>query len=139
MYCRRQKRCNSGSGSVNIFVMPPVRRVSEEELRLFSDRIVRSLAERPAELAVAAHREEVASLVRRVGEASFYEMLGVDPAAPVLKVHEAYERVARQVHPSNAERLDLTGREGVLESALRARDRGLSHLELHRSPQGLRP
>lgn len=114
MYCRRQKRCNSGSGSVNIFVMPPVRRVSEEELRLFSDRIVRSLAERPAELAVAAHREEVASLVRRVGEASFYEMLGVDPAAPVLKVHEAYERVARQVHPSNAERLDLTGREGVL-------------------------
>src|SRR6185369_6686467 len=95
--------------------MPPMGRLSEEELRLFSDRIAASLAQRPVYLAVPVHRERVAELLRQVGEASFYDLLGVDPAAPALKVHEGYERTARLVHAAHAERLGLAGREGVLE------------------------
>jgi curved DNA-binding protein CbpA len=95
--------------------MPPVRRLSEEELRLFAARIAASLAERPVDLAAAEHREQVAVLLRRVGEASFYDLLGIDPASPVLKVHEGYERTARLVHADNAQRLSLAGREGVLD------------------------
>ena len=95
--------------------MPPVGRISKEELRLFSDRIAASLAQRPVDLAVPAHREQVAALLRQVGEASLYDLLGIDPAAPALKVHEGYERVARVVHADHAERLGLAGREGVLE------------------------
>ena len=64
---------------------------------------------------MAAHREWVASLLRRMGEATLYDLLEIDPASPLLKVHDGYERVARLVHPENAKRLDLMGREGVLE------------------------
>jgi len=95
--------------------MPSAGRVSEEELGLFSSRIAVSLVERPVELAAPAHRERVATLLRQVGEASLYDLLGVDMVASALKVYEGYERTARLVHPDNAQRLDLMGREGVLE------------------------
>lgn len=95
---------------------PPSRRfLSEEEYRLFFERIARSLAERPFRMDAAEHRERVAALLREVGEASFYELLGIDPSASAREVHESYERAARMVHPNNARRLDLVGREGVLE------------------------
>lgn len=67
------------------------------------------------ELAAPAHRERVAALLRQVGEASLYDLLGVETVSPALKVYEGYERTARLVHPDNASRLDLVGREGVLE------------------------
>jgi curved DNA-binding protein CbpA len=95
--------------------MLPLRRLSEEELRLFADRIAVNLVNRPLDLPVPEHRERVATLLRRMGEATLYELLEIDPTAPVLKVHEGYERVARLVHLDNAKRLDLMGREGVLE------------------------
>lgn len=90
-------------------------RLSQEELQLFSARIVRSLTERPLTLPAQDHREQVAGLLRQVGEGTFYHLLGIDPAAGAMEVHEAYERVARLVHRSHARRLNLTGREGVLE------------------------
>ena len=95
--------------------MFPLRRLSEEELRLFSDRIAATLADRPLDLPVKEHRERVASLLRRMGEATLYDLLEIDPTSPLLMVHEGYERVARMVHSENAKRLELMGREGVLE------------------------
>lgn len=90
-------------------------RVSEEELRLFGQRISRSLAERPLDLDPGAHREKVAALLRGSGEATHYEFLGVELVARAMEIHEGFERTARLVHPDHAARLGLTGREGVLE------------------------
>lgn len=90
-------------------------RLSEEELRLFLDRIARRVAERAPEVEPAAHRERVAGLLRQSGDASFYHLLGVAPTATAREVHEAYERVGGLVHPAQAQRLGLEGREGVLE------------------------
>jgi hypothetical protein len=92
-----------------------LRPVSDQELVLFSDRIGRSLAERPLEINVTEHRERVAGLLREVGGASFYQLLGVGAAASPERVHEGYERLARLVHPIHAPYLGLEGREGVLE------------------------
>ncbi|HSF43106.1 MAG TPA: DnaJ domain-containing protein [Thermoanaerobaculia bacterium] len=93
----------------------PNDRPSDEELRLFLERIARRLAEQPVGLDAPAHREKVAALLRKSGEASFYQMLGLQPTASALEVHEAYERTARLVHPSHARLLDLEGRQAVLE------------------------
>lgn len=54
-------------------------------------------------------------MLRQAGEVSFYQFLGVVPTATAQEVHEAYDQVARLVHPLNAGRLGLAGREGVLE------------------------
>jgi hypothetical protein len=90
-------------------------RLTEEELRLFSDRISRSLAERPQAMEVQAHRERIALLVREMGEATHYEFLGIEPTASALEVHEGFQRTARLVHPANAARLGFSGREGALQ------------------------
>lgn len=92
-----------------------VPRLSEEELRVFTAKVGRRLAERPLDLDPASHRERVAGLLRQAGEASFYQLLGIVPTAATQEVHEAYEQISRLVHPMNAERLGLGGREAVLE------------------------
>ncbi len=89
--------------------------LSQEEFQIFSARISRSLTERPLTVPAQEHREQVAGLLRQVGEGTFYHLLGIDPAARAMEVHEAYDRVARLVHPSHARRLNLGGREGVLD------------------------
>jgi len=89
-------------------------RPSEEELYLFSERIGRRLAEARVELEAAEHRQRVADLVRILGGATCYQLLGLSPAASLLEIHEAFDRTARLVHPANACRLGLEGREGVL-------------------------
>ncbi len=89
--------------------------VTPHQLALFSERIARSLAERPLELGAEEHRERVAAMLREVGGATFYQLLSLGPTASPEKVHEGYERVARLVHPSHAPSLGLEGREGVLE------------------------
>ncbi len=87
---------------------------SVEELRLFEERIARGLDERPLGLDAAAHGAEVSALVGKVGEASHYELLEVGPGASDQEVHDAYERLARRVHPRHARELGLAGKEGVL-------------------------
>src|ERR1700674_1361290 len=89
--------------------------ITPHQLALFSERIARSLGERPLEIGVTEHRERVAAMVREVGGATFYQLLSVGPTASPEKVHEGYERVARLVHPSHAPYLGLEGREGGLE------------------------
>ncbi len=93
----------------------PVQRPTEEEFRLFLDRIGRRLVDRPPDLDPGVHRERVAGLLRQAGEANFYQLLDIPSTARAQEVHEAYDRIARLVHPANARRLGLVGREGVLE------------------------
>jgi curved DNA-binding protein CbpA len=90
-------------------------RPTEEELRLFSARIAQRLADRPLDLDPSTHQQRVAGLLRQAGEASFYRLLDIVPTATFDEVHEAYDQTARLVHPANARRLGLAGREGVLE------------------------
>lgn len=85
-----------------------------EELGLFSERILRTLRERPLDLKPETHRERVAEVMRQLGD-TFYQLLGVEPSASDLEVHAAYERLARVVHPLHAERVGLAGKESVLE------------------------
>jgi curved DNA-binding protein CbpA len=109
-----------------------VHRPTDDELRIFSQKIERRLAEHPVDLDPEAHRERVAGLLRQVGEASFYQLLGLPPTAAAQEVHEAYEQVARLVHPANALRLGLVSREAVLEvlfERLTAAYLNLSHPE----------
>jgi tetratricopeptide (TPR) repeat protein len=89
--------------------------LSPQELSLFSERIARSLRQQPLDLDGEEHRELVAGLVRDLGEASHYRLLALGPSASGQKVQEGYERLARLVHPANARRLGLEGRERVLE------------------------
>jgi tetratricopeptide (TPR) repeat protein len=95
--------------------MEAPRGLTDEEYRLFSDRVGRGLKDRPLVVLPKEHREQVAELLRQVGDATFYHLLGIDPGSGARDVHEAYDRVARLVHPANARRLGLEGREGVLE------------------------
>src|SRR5689334_15285833 len=90
-------------------------RPTEDELRVFSERIAKRLAERPLDLDPGFHRERVAGLLRQVGEGSFYQLLDLPPTSTAQEIHDAYEQIARLVHPVNAPLLGLTGREGVLE------------------------
>ncbi|HTQ78609.1 MAG TPA: DnaJ domain-containing protein [Thermoanaerobaculia bacterium] len=89
--------------------------LSDEELGLFSTRVERGLASRPLALEPELHRQIVADLVSRVGNASFYDLLDLGPGATDAEVYEAYERLARIVHPSHARCLGLSGKEGVLK------------------------
>lgn len=90
-------------------------RPTQEELRLFSDRIARRLSDRPLDLDPTSHQHRVAGLLRQAGDASFYQLLDLVPTATAQEVHDAFEQVAQLVHPANARRLGLAGREGVLE------------------------
>lgn len=90
-------------------------RPTQEELRLFSERIERRLADCPLDLDPSSHQQRVAGLLRQAGDASFYQLLDLVPTATAQEVHEAYEQIARLVHPANARSLGLVGREGVLE------------------------
>lgn len=92
-----------------------MRELTEEEYRLFSERIARVLAERPLTMPAREHRERVAELVKLLGDGTFYHLLGIDPASGAREVHDAYDEVARLVHPSHAPRVGLEGREGVLK------------------------
>src|SRR5436305_14700989 len=92
-----------------------VHRPTDDELRIFSQKIGKRLVERPVDLDPEAHRERVAGLLRIAGEASFYQLLDLPPTSTAQEIHDAYEQIARLVHPVNAPLLGLEGREGVLE------------------------
>lgn len=83
-------------------------------LEKLSERIRGRLEEEPIELGEAEHRALVGDLLARFGGLDHYELLGVKPDASEAKIQEAYERIARRVHPSHAARLGLTGRAAAL-------------------------
>lgn len=80
----------------------------------FAERIGQSLKAEPLELEPEAHRRFLADLLARVGELSHYELLELDPEAAPEAIHQAFERLARRVHPSHAAGLGLEGREAAL-------------------------
>lgn len=90
-------------------------RLTPEELRLFSDRIAKHLADFPILLDQQEHLQSIADLLTKVGGSTYYDMLGVDTASSWSDIHEAYRTVASRVHPSNSYRLGLLGREGVFD------------------------
>lgn len=83
-------------------------------LEKLSERIRGRLEEEPIELGEAEHRALVGDLLARFGGLDHYELLGVRPDASEAKIQEAYERIARRVHPSHAARLGLAGRAAAL-------------------------
>lgn len=95
--------------------MEPTSRLTPEELRLFSARIEKHLAEFPVLLEKQEHLEKVADLLKKVGGSSLYDILGVETVASWQDIHEAYRTVASRVHPCQAYRLGMVGREGVFD------------------------
>lgn len=87
---------------------------SPEIVGRFAERIAKSLVEEPLEIDEAEHRDRVGRLLRGVGAMNLYELLGLELGSPLEEVHEAYRKVARWVHPSNAGRLGLEGKPGGL-------------------------
>lgn len=81
----------------------------------FEERIRRSLAERPLGLDPAEHRRRLVDRLSSFAGMTHYELLGVHPSASIDEVHAAYERVARETHPSQAADLDLGSARGGLQ------------------------
>lgn len=84
---------------------------SDAVLRRFSERIARQLEAKPLGLDAAAHRRKLAALLGDLGELNHYQLLGVEATASVDAIHEAYERVGRLAHPSQAEAIGLSGKD----------------------------
>jgi curved DNA-binding protein CbpA len=89
--------------------------IDPQVLSRFEERIRRSLAERPLGLDPAEHRRRLVDLLSCFAGMSHYELLGVHPSASIDEVHAAYERVARETHPSQAADLDLGSALGGLQ------------------------
>lgn len=89
--------------------------VPDEVLHLLRERIGRSLDEWPLELDSRGHREHVAALLARLGDSTYYELLDLEPTAGAEEIHDAYNRLARLVHPRHVGRLGLQGRHATLE------------------------
>ena len=94
---------------------PSPQDVSGDIVRRFAERVARSLEERPVDLAPQEHRERLADLIARLGEMSHYDLLGLPLDVTADEIHDAFDRLARQVHPLHADPLGLVGREGALE------------------------
>jgi hypothetical protein len=88
--------------------------VPPEVLRRLSYRVESSLAAHPLLIGGEAHRTRLRDLLATAGGLTHYELLGVEDSATPEQVHEAYDRLARLVHPSHAEALGLAGREPAL-------------------------
>jgi curved DNA-binding protein CbpA len=96
-------------------MLTPTHRPTPDEFRLFSERIKRTLRDRPIGLSVEDHKARAAMLLRGFGQSNYYEILGITAAASAAEVHEGFERVGRVVHPSHSPRLGLGDREALLE------------------------
>lgn len=94
---------------------PTPQDVSGNIVRRFAERVARHLEEHPVDLAPQEHRERLADLIARLGEMSHYDLLGLPVDVTGDEIHDAFDRLARLVHPLHADPLGLVGREGALE------------------------
>lgn len=74
---------------------------------IFARRIGESLAERPLELGDEELRTRVGRRLAASGGQTYYELLGIEPGADESATRDAFEEVAREVHPLHARRLGL--------------------------------
>lgn len=98
----------------------PGRDISAEDVtrvivQRFAARVGERLEEQPLKLDPETHRREVADLLARLGDLNHYQLLELPVDVAGEKVWDAYERLARRVHPSHAQGLELEGREGIFE------------------------
>ncbi len=94
----------------------PVGRGQTEELfARFLDKIEESLEREPIEIEVAQHRELLKNLIGRIGEISHFELLAIGPQSTDDEIHKGFFELGRLVHPSQAPRLGLKGKEGTLQ------------------------
>lgn len=85
----------------------------EQLLDRFERRIGGSLADKPLEIEREQHRELLGSLLGRMGEMTYFEMLAVTAQSSDEEIHKAYFELGRLVHPSHAQGLGLGGKEGA--------------------------
>ncbi len=85
-------------------------------LQRLHESVAESLAAQPLNRRPAEHRETVASLWQAQGELDYYQLLGLDRRAENddNAIHKGFAQMARQVHPSHAERLDLADKDEML-------------------------
>jgi len=77
-------------------------------------RIAQSLEDEPIAIDADQHRELLRNLFSRVGGMTHFELLAVSPHSSDEEVHKAFIELGRMLHPDNAARLGLGGKEGVL-------------------------
>ncbi|MDA8018014.1 MAG: tetratricopeptide repeat protein [Thermoanaerobaculia bacterium] len=93
----------------------PAEKPAESELvtpkivRRFEQRLAASLDEDPVHLDPETHRDFVVECYEHLHERNHYELLNLDLGAGDAEVLRAFQEFARQVHPSQAERLGMTG------------------------------
>ncbi len=80
-------------------------------LERFSERVKQELETHGVDLPEEEHRSHLADLLSRLGEMGHYDLLNVDANCEGDEIHRAYSQLARLVHPSQAKRLGLAGRE----------------------------
>lgn len=80
----------------------------------FIDRVGDDLAHEGLDLDSATHRDRLAELLASLGGRNHYELLGVGLRATEEDILDAYNRLARIVHPSHAASLGLEGREETI-------------------------
>ncbi len=80
-------------------------------LERFSERVKKELTLSGVELSEEEHRSRLGDLLSRLGEMGHYDLLGVEPNCDGDEIHRAYSELAKLVHPSQAAKLGLAGRE----------------------------
>ena len=80
----------------------------------FEERVASSLEDEPTKLDPETHRDFVVDCYEHLHERNHYELLSLDLGAGDVEVLRAFQEFARRVHPSQAERLGMTGREAGL-------------------------
>ncbi|MEM9290604.1 MAG: DnaJ domain-containing protein [Acidobacteriota bacterium] len=91
-------------------------RVSDTVVMRFTDLVAADLGRKPeVGLEVEEHRQFLANLLQRIGELTHYELLELPADAAEDQVRKAYDRLARRVHPSHGDRLDLQSGPEVLK------------------------
>lgn len=88
--------------------------LSHEILQRLSERVAESLESDPLTLEIDQHLKRLGELLANLRSYDHYELLEVGHQSTDDEIYKAYNRLARQVHPSHAARLGLKGREEAL-------------------------
>lgn len=88
--------------------------VTPKIVERFEERVASSLEDDPVQLDPETHRDFVADCYEHLHERNHYDLLSLDLGAGDAEVMKAFQNFARRVHPSQAERLGMVGKEAGL-------------------------